>query len=298
MAEDRSLRLTLFRLIPLLMLVSFVAWCSSSRSPQGAGGAPLTTELLELMAQNGVIDGMVQASELGAVAKRIGPAGMNRLLYASASEASLPALRWMVEHGADPRNIGAIESVPLLHKLAKRPQYERLEFFLKMGLDARQRTSDGQTLMHVAAAGGLDERVLGLLTREGLTLADTTHDGKQPIHFASVKSIPVLAAAGADLGAVDRYGRTALHWAALEGRNDTATELLRMNASVFAADKKGQTPLHLAAMKGSEAVVNTLLSAGAPRTARDNDGLTPREIAEAQQRSGYRSERDRMVDKL
>jgi ankyrin repeat protein len=297
-AEDRSLRLTLFRLIPLLMLVSFVAWCSSSRSPQGGSSGPLATELLELMAQNGVIDGMTRGSELDGVAKRIGPAGMNRLLYACAADASLPALRWMVEHGADPRNIGAIENVPLIHKVAKRPQFERVEFFLKLGLDARQAASDGQTLMHVAAAGGLDERVLGLLLNRGLTLADATHDGKRPIHFASVKSIPVLAAAGADLGAVDRYGRTALHWAALEGRNDAATELLRMNASVFAVDRNGQTPLHLAAMNGSETLVNTLLAAGAPRTARDNDGHTPREIAESQQRSRYRSERDRMVEKL
>lgn len=298
MAEDRSLSLTLFRLIPLLMLVSFVAWCSSSRSPQGGGGGPVRAELLDLMMQNGLVDGMPQSSDLDAVAKRAGPAGMNRMLYSSAAEASLPALRWMVEHGADPRNIGAIESVPLLHKVAKRPQFERLEFFLKLGLDPRQTASDGQTLMHVAAAGGLDERVLTLLVSKGLSLSDTAHDGKQPIHHASVKSIPVLATAGADLGALDRKGRSALHWAALEGRNDIATELLRMNASVFTADKEGSTPLHLAALSGSDAVVSTLLAAGAPRTARDNDGRTPREIAESGQRSRYRGERERLVEKL
>ena len=48
MSEDRSSRLFLFRIIPLLMLVSFVAWCSSGNRTRGES-LPMRTELLELL---------------------------------------------------------------------------------------------------------------------------------------------------------------------------------------------------------------------------------------------------------
>jgi ankyrin repeat protein len=298
--EDRKLRLWLFRLIPVLLIVSLMAWCTSSnRAQRGNGAMPLAVELLELFQQNGLIDSSTSPDKLTDVAKRVGPAGMNRLLYVSASEASLPALRWMVEHGASPLDIGVIESLPLLHKVMKRPQFDRLEYFLGLKLDPKRRSADGQTLMHVAAAGGLDERVFQLLTSRGLSTSDATVTGKFPIHFANVKSIGVLAAAGADLAARDSAGRTAVHWAALEGRNDVVVELLRLGASVFVADRQGRTPLHLAAMGGSELAVDSLIAAGAPRTSRDNDGLTPRELAQSAHQGRYRQQgSERMLDKL
>ena len=52
---------------------------------------------------------------------------MNRLLYAAAPEASLPTLKWIVDHGADPRNVGTMEDLPLLFRAAKRPLFERLD---------------------------------------------------------------------------------------------------------------------------------------------------------------------------
>ena len=218
---------------------------------------------------------------------------------AAASDASLPALKWLVEHGADPRNVGTLEDVPLLFRAAKRPLFDRLDYLIGTGLDPTERSRAGLTLMHIAAQNGLDERVLQLLRAKGLGLNDAAPDGRRPIHFANVKSITVLAKAGADLNVVDRDGRTALHWAAAEGRQDAVAQLLALNASVFNADAKGRTPLHLAALSRSEPTVDALLAAGAPRTPRDNDGLTPRDLAESankqQQRSrGYRGVADKL----
>jgi ankyrin repeat protein len=231
---EGSYRPSLFRLIPALMLLCFVAWCSSSRQSRGG------------------VDGPLHVSE----------------------------------------------AVPSLHKLAKKPQFDRLEYFLNQGLDATQRGGEGRSLMHVCAEAGMDERVFALLRSKGLGTADSTPAGKQPIHEASVKSLSVLVAGGADLAAVDNKGQTAPHIAAAAGRQDLVTELLRFGASVFAADKEGRTPLHWAALSRSEPSVDALLARSAPRTARDNGGLTPRDLAESERPRAYRNEREQLRDNL
>ena len=297
MSEAESGRLRLFRLIPLLMVVGFVAWCSNNNGGK-AESLQVRAELSELMSAQGYLSVPSDAQNLPGVAKRVGPAGMNRLLYETAPTASLAALQWMVKHGAEPKHTGTIGEAPLMHRVAQIPQYERLEYFFGLGLDPKEKSRDGATLLHVAALHGLDDRTLALLLGKGLSLSDATTLGKQPIHVANLKSIPVLAAAGADISAKDSMGRTPLHWAALEGKHDQVSALLRMNASVFVTDSKGRTPLHLAALGNSEDVVTTLLAAGAPKSARDQDNMTPRDLAQESRRK-KRTDRFRdFMDKL
>jgi hypothetical protein len=292
LSESNSGFLRLFKLIPLLMVVGFMAWCSSSRSDKQEV-LQIRTELVELMSTNGMISSPSDQQNLADVAKRSGQEGMNRLMYDSASTASLAALQWMIKNGADPKNIGSLVDEPLLHRIAKQPQFERLDYFISLGLDPKERSRKGLSLMHVAAQNGLDERSLALLVSKGLSVTDATPTGKlQPIHMANVKSVAVLSKAGADISAKDSTGRTPLHWAALEGKHEQVAELLRMKASVFAVDAKGRTPLHLAAMGRSEAVIDTLLAEGAMRAVRDQDNLTPRDLAQEARKTG----RDRYRD--
>jgi hypothetical protein len=296
LSNSESGYVRLFKLIPLLMVVAFMAWCSSNKG--GKADVPqLRAELSELMSVQGYLSGPSDSENLPGVAKRVGSAGMNRLLYDSAPTASLAALQWMVKNGADPKNTGAIADEPLLHRVARVPQLERLEYFVGLGLDPREKSRDGASLLHVAARNGLDERTLQWLTSKGLGVSDPTTLGKQPIHMASVKSIAVLASAGADISAKDSSGRTPLHWAALEGKHEQVSALLRMNASVFATDNNGRTPLHLAAMGNSEEVVDTLLAAGAPRAVRDQGNMTPRELAQESRKNRNNRYRD-LTEKL
>jgi len=280
---------TVFRFVPLLLVVLFVAWCTQS-GDRRREQQPLRTELTELFLQQGLISSpSARDGDLDKVAKQLGAASMNRLLWSAAPTASLDALRWIVAHGAEPQNVGAQEGIPLLHKAAENPSYPRLEYFLGLKLDPLQRGRDGLTLLHVAAKAGIDERVLTLLLSKGLKFTDATPGGQLPIHVASVKSIGVLARAGADIDSVDGSGRTPLHQAAADRRADLVAELLRLNASVFKVDRKGRTPLHLAALARSEPVVDALLAAGAPRSARDLDGQTARDLAQTgTSRSRYR----------
>lgn len=268
------------RFLPLLLIVLFVAWCSTSNEHR-RNQMPLRRELTGLFYSQGLTASLnTRNGDLDEAARRAGPSGMNQVLHAAAPNATVDALRWLIEHGADPARAGAPGGVPLLHAAMREPNVARLEFFFGLGLDPRQRGPGGGTLMHAAAAAGLNDPVLRLLLSKGLTLADVDQAGQLPIHVSHPRSLDVLVRAGADVNAVDALGRTALHRAASSGRVDLVNELLRLGASVFRTDAEGRTPLHLATLARSTAVVDLLLAAGAPRSARDHEGRTAHDLAQ------------------
>ncbi|MBK7061952.1 MAG: ankyrin repeat domain-containing protein [Rubrivivax sp.] len=280
--------LRIVRFLPLVMLVAFVAWCSAS-SDRRREAAPQRTELTELMLQQGLIStGSPRSEALADAARVAGPSGMNQLLHSVAAQASPEALRWIVAHGADPASVGAPQGVPLLQQAARQPSFVRMDYFLGLGLDARQRGPGGDTVLHVAARAGLDARVLQLLLSKGLKLTDVNDAGQTAVHVAALKSLGPLVQAGADVDAVDALGRSALHLAAAEKRADLVVELVRLRASVFKTDNRQRTPLHLAAQSRCEPCVDALLAADAPRSARDSDGLTARDLAQARRSNNSR----------
>ena len=68
---------------------------------------------------------------------------------------------------------------------------------------------------------------------------------------------------------------TALHFAAVYGKEAVAAQLLQAGASVMAVDDGGSTPLHWAAYNGETSIANLLLQANDSPTAVDKDA-TPR----------------------
>ena len=74
---------------------------------------------------------------------------------------------------------------------------------------------------------------------------------------------------------VDEYGRTPLHYAALEGDAPRCRELLEAGADSNAQDDNGWTPLHFAAQAVAEEVATLLLAARANTELRDSFGNTP-----------------------
>ena len=74
---------------------------------------------------------------------------------------------------------------------------------------------------------------------------------------------------------VDEYGRTLLHYAALNGDLVDTRRLLAGGANSSSADDNGWTPLHCAAQEGHCDIARVLLMAGAAVDAQDSHGNTP-----------------------
>ncbi|XP_046984024.1 uncharacterized protein LOC124554034 [Schistocerca americana] len=107
----------------------------------------------------------------------------------------------------------------------------------------------------------------------------------------AVGELRALIAAGADVVVRGRWGRTALHWAAVRGDVEAARLLVGAGAAVDARDDDGWTPLHHAAVNGHAEVAAELLVAGADRGATTRRGQTALDLA---RESGYR----RLVEML
>ncbi len=88
-----------------------------------------------------------------------------------------------------------------------------------------------------------------------------------------------LVESGADIEAVDTYGRTALHQHTMTRNGDIAT-LLELGANIDATDTYGDTPLHFAAGSGfNDLLVKQLVDNGAETNVLNSSKQTPLERA-------------------
>ncbi|OZC10869.1 hypothetical protein X798_02013 [Onchocerca flexuosa] len=78
---------------------------------------------------------------------------------------------------------------------------------------------------------------------------------------------------------IDIFGRTPLHYAALNRRVNLLLLLYRFGLELNTKDSKGETPLYLAAREGHLDVVDLLLSSGAKSKISDQLGRTPLDVA-------------------
>ena len=80
----------------------------------------------------------------------------------------------------------------------------------------------------------------------------------------------------AEIEAGGDYNWTALHFAAMFGKEAVAAQLLQAGARVSAVDDYGSTPMHWAAFYGKSSIANLRLQANASPTAVNKDGRTLR----------------------
>ena len=127
-----------------------------------------------------------------------------------------------------------------------------------------------------------DTAAVKALLKEGADVGAAQGDGMTALHWAAERGDAELAEllvyAGANVSAVTRIGvYTPLHIASKSGSPGVVTVLLKGGAGVDAkADPSGATPLHLAALSGSAEVVGLLADAKADLNAREAEwGQTP-----------------------
>lgn len=77
------------------------------------------------------------------------------------------------------------------------------------------------------------------------------------------------------VNSMNRYGNTALHFAAKNGNIATIEALIAQGANVNALNNDGSTALHWAAYRGQTTVIEVLVANGANLGAVDNYGTTP-----------------------
>ena len=79
----------------------------------------------------------------------------------------------------------------------------------------------------------------------------------------NIENVKELLDMGAQIDAVNKYGRTPLLYAALNGHTDIVKLLLDRGAEVDARDEEGWAPLHYAALNGHTDIVRLLILRGA-----------------------------------
>uniref|UniRef100_A0A667Z0Q4 CARD- and ANK-containing Inflammasome Adaptor Protein n=1 Tax=Myripristis murdjan TaxID=586833 RepID=A0A667Z0Q4_9TELE len=130
-------------------------------------------------------------------------------------------------------------------------------------IDTDTVNSSSETLLHVAAEHGRLS-VIKLLLHKGARLDLQDSNGHTALHRAASRGhteVVRLLQGGADPGAQDRLGRTALHWAAsAQGQNPAVDLLLSARANPNTTDREKKTALHLAATQGNTHAVTSLLS--------------------------------------
>lgn len=100
----------------------------------------------------------------------------------------------------------------------------------------------------------------------------------EAIYSDNIAAVTQLLNAGADLNAVNKFGNTARHWAACNGRNEIARLLADKGAKLDVQDNPGNAALDWAKRNGHTAIGKLLLRKDAGLNAR-NRGNTARHFA-------------------
>ena len=199
-----------------------------------------------------------------------------------------PLVTFLLERGADPNIRDGMAGRTALHAAVEHGRADLVEVLLRHGADPNvQYVADlpqprgafgrwpglmGATPLYLAARRG-DETVMSMLAEHGADVNLPDAEGITPL-MAAVRpgrrgepsDDMALAAAtlafehGADVGARNDDGQTALHLAAMRGAEPIVELLVRHGAEVGAEDASGATPLDLVTSgRGENASVADLL---------------------------------------
>jgi ankyrin repeat protein len=129
-----------------------------------------------------------------------------------------------------------------------------------------------------AAMNGHTNKVAALLKQDPKLFNARDSGGKTALHWAAMngqKAVAEMLLAGkADVNSLDGDGFTALHWAAMFDKSDVAEVLLKNRADFnIKVARFGWTPLRLTVIHGQVATAEVLLKAGSDPNVKDEDKI-------------------------
>lgn len=159
-----------------------------------------------------------------------------------------------------------------------------VERALELGapLDTRDELGRGVVMLAVMDAGDL--ALVQWLQGRGAGVDVPDVGERTAISYAAADGrldvVEFLLGAGAAADRADEQGRTPLFHAALNDRVDVVAALTTKGANVNVRDRFGDTPLIVACGKGNAATASKLLALGADPAVKDQEGRTARERAD------------------
>lgn len=108
-------------------------------------------------------------------------------------------------------------------------------------------------------------------------------EGRSALHWAALNgSLPIcklLLSQEVDINLRDKRGRTPLLCACLGEHVEVTRALVESGADINAGDGDGNSPLHHAAISDNGSLVSFLIASGATQLSRNGEGKTPRDVA-------------------
>ena len=211
--------------------------------------------------------------EHGADVNAASEEGMTPIIIAASIPTAAPALRYLIQKGA---NLQAIAQRPgggdAVMLAATQGAFANLKILLDAGANGRTlRRAPGMRQLQDDATEYALERV---------ARARRNADGTTALMAAAAAGcdacVRILLEGGADVKARNGAGLTVLHNAAFEGNPATVKQLLEAGAPVNVADDRGFTPLMMAVSSRTKNpdVPRLLLDHGADTAAKDSMGRT------------------------
>ncbi|XP_070617558.1 SH3 and multiple ankyrin repeat domains protein 2 isoform X3 [Erythrolamprus reginae] len=160
-----------------------------------------------------------------------------------------------LKNGGAHLDFRAKDGMTTLHKAARAKNQLTLKTFLDLGASPNYKDSCGLTpLYHTAVVGG-DPSCCELLLHEHATVGCRDENGWQEIHqacrYGHVQHLEHFLFYGADMGAQNASGNTALHICALYNQDSCARVLLLRGANKELKNYNNQSPFQVAIIAGN-----------------------------------------------
>ncbi|KAL6918471.1 hypothetical protein FSST1_009966 [Fusarium sambucinum] len=209
------------------------------------------------------------------------------LSRAVSSHIGLPAIKWLLDHGAD---ANASEKGLVLTAINNYPPdaYERVKALLEYGADPNRGDDKGscpvQEAVKQVGSKTINLNMIDLLHQHGAEMARFDAALGTAITMKDRTDVlQLLLQLGGNTNMCDNSGQPALHRAILNRNGDAMRLLLQHGANVNAQDSGGMTALHQAIDKMNGDAMRLLLQHGADVNAQDSGGKTALHHAKTQE---------------